>query len=41
MVYDSLQNTRFIRMDRTMRMLEGIIVVLIVIEIILVLIGKL
>jgi hypothetical protein len=41
MVYDSLQNTRFIRMDRTMLMLEGIIVVLIVIEIILVLVGKL
>jgi hypothetical protein len=41
MVYDSPQNTRFIRMDRTMLMLEGIIVVLIVIEIILVLVGKL
>jgi hypothetical protein len=41
MVYDSLQNTRFMRMDRTMLMLEGIIVVLIVIEIILVLVGKL
>ena len=40
MVYDSLQNTRFIRMDRTMLMLEGIIVILIVIEIVLVLAGK-
>jgi hypothetical protein len=41
MVYDSMQNTRFIRMDRTMLMLEAIIVVLIAIEIVLVLAGKL
>lgn len=40
MVYDSLQNTRFIKMDRTMLMLEAIIVVLIAIEIVLVLSGK-
>jgi hypothetical protein len=40
MVYDSLQSTRFIRMDRTMLMLEAIIVGLIVVEIILVLAGK-
>lgn len=41
MVYDSLQNTRFIKMDRTMLMLEAIIVALIAIEIILILAGKL
>ena len=40
MVYDSLQSTRFIRMDRTMLMLETIIVILIVGEIILALIRK-
>jgi hypothetical protein len=40
MVYDSLQNTRFIRMDRAMVMLEAIIVILIVVEIILALAGK-
>jgi len=40
MVYDSLQNTRFIRMDRTMLTLEAIIVILIGIEIILILAGK-
>ena len=39
-VYDSLQNTRFIRMDRTMLMLESIIVVLIVVEIVLALVRK-
>jgi hypothetical protein len=41
MVYESLQNTRFIRMDRTMLVLEGIIVILIVIEIGLILLGRL
>jgi hypothetical protein len=40
MVYDSLQNTRFIRMDRTMLILEAIIVALILFEIVLVLMGK-
>jgi hypothetical protein len=40
MVYDSLQNTRFMRMDRTMLMLESIIVILIVVEIFLSLVGK-
>lgn len=39
-VYDSLQNTKFIRMDRTMVMLEAIIVILIVVEIVLALAGK-
>jgi hypothetical protein len=39
MVYDSLQNTRFIRMDRAMVVLEAIIVILIVVEIILALAG--
>lgn len=40
MVYDSLQNTRFMRMDRTMLMLESIIVILIIIEIVLLIVGK-
>ena len=40
MVYDSLQSTRFIRMDRTTLMLEAIIVILIVVEIILALAVK-
>jgi hypothetical protein len=39
-VYDSLQSARFIRMDRTMVMLEAIIVILIAVEIVLALAGK-
>jgi len=39
-VYDSIQNARFIRMDRTMLILEATIVSLIVVEIVLVLAGK-
>lgn len=38
MVYDSLQSTRLLKMDRTTLMLEAIIVILIIVEIVLVLV---
>jgi hypothetical protein len=40
MIYDSLQTTRFMRMERAMVLLEGIIVALIVLEILIFFMGK-